>query len=121
MKRSLELARMNLRVGLLSLAAFLILVWVLFFPMRGVSFWSHKVHVTGYYERVDGLRKSAPVFFRGTEVGSVTSVRIDETRSEAPLEVKIDIEKRVVKIIPKTARMDIVALGLLGDVYIELN
>ncbi|HXC65131.1 MAG TPA: MlaD family protein [bacterium] len=121
MKRSLELARMNLRVGLLSLAAFLILVWVLFFPLRGVSFWSHKVHATGYYERVDGLRKSAPVFFRGTEVGSVDSVRIDENRTEAPLEVKIEVESRVVKIIPNNARMDIVALGLLGDVYVELT
>jgi phospholipid/cholesterol/gamma-HCH transport system substrate-binding protein len=121
MKRSLELARMNLRVGLLALAAFLILVWVLFFPLRGVSFWSQKVHATGYYERVDGLRKSAPVFFRGTEVGSVDSVRIDENRTEAPLEVKIEVEKRVVKLIPNNARMDIVALGLLGDVYVELT
>ncbi|HXB97729.1 MAG TPA: MlaD family protein, partial [bacterium] len=121
MKRSLELARMNLRVGLLALAAFLILVWVLFFPLRGVSFWSQKVHATGYYERVDGLRKSAPVFFRGTEVGSVDSVRIDENRTESPLEVKIEVEKRVVKLIPNNARMDIVALGLLGDVYVELT
>lgn len=121
MKRSLELARMNLRVGLLALTGFAILVWVLFFPVRGVSFWSQKVHAQGYYDRVDGLRKGAPVFFRGTEVGSVVDVDIDENRTESPLVVRIQVEKRVVKLIPKTARMDIVALGLLGDVYVELT
>jgi hypothetical protein len=121
MKRSLELAKMNVRVGLLSLLGFLILVWVLFFPVRGASFFTDKIHVTGYYDRVDSLRRNAPVFFRGTEVGSVVSVRIDEERTQSPLVVVVAIEKRITKLIPKTAEMDIVAQGLLGDVFIDIK
>jgi phospholipid/cholesterol/gamma-HCH transport system substrate-binding protein len=120
-KRSLELARMNVRVGLMSLAGFLVLVWVLFFPVRGVSSFSSKFRVTGYFERVDGLRRNAPVYFRGTEVGSVESVKIIPERPEAPLQVVVSVEKGVQPLLPKTVRMDIVALGLLGDVFIDLQ
>jgi|GEM_PF-2002520 phospholipid/cholesterol/gamma-HCH transport system substrate-binding protein len=121
MKRSLELAKMNTRVGLLSLGGFLILVWVLFFPVRGASFFSDKIKVTGYFDRVDSLRHSAPVYYRGTEVGSVVSVRIDENRTETPLVVVVEIERRITKIIPKGAEMDIVAQGLLGDVFVDIK
>lgn len=121
MKRSLELAKMNVRVGLLSLAGFLILVWVLFFPVRGASFFNSQIHVTGYFDRVDGLRRTSPVFFRGTEVGAVDSVEIDENRAQTPLVVVVSVEKRVTKLIPKDAEMDIVAQGLLGDVFIDIK
>ena len=121
MKRSLELAKMNVRVGLLSLAGFLILVWVLFFPVRGASFFNSQIHVTGYFDRVDGLRRTSPVFFRGTEVGAVDSVEIDENRAQTPLVVVVSVEKRVTKLIPKDAEMDIVAQGLLGDVFIDIR
>lgn len=121
MKRSLELAKMNARVGVMALAGFVILVWVLFFPVRGVSSFSHKIKVTGYYERVDSLRRNAPVYFRGTEVGSVDSVTIIPTRPEAPLQVVISIERDILPLLPKTTRMDIVAQGLLGDVFVDLK
>jgi len=121
MKRSLELAKMNLRVGILALAGFLILLWTLFFPVRGVSFFTSKITVKGYYEDVDGLKRNAPVYFRGTEVGTVKSVRIDETREKAPLEVVINFEERIQKLLPQGTVMHIVALGLLGDVFISLE
>jgi phospholipid/cholesterol/gamma-HCH transport system substrate-binding protein len=121
LKRSLELGKMNVRVGIMALAGFLILVWVLFFPVRGVSFFSRKITVTGYFERVDSLRRNAPVYFRGTEIGSVDSVSIIPDRPEAPLQVVISIEQKVQPLLPKTTRMDIVALGLLGDVFVELK
>jgi phospholipid/cholesterol/gamma-HCH transport system substrate-binding protein len=120
-KRSLELKKMNLRVGLMSLAGFAILVWVLFFPVRGVSFFTKKIDVIGYFPRVDGLRRNAPVYFRGTEVGSVESVTIDPDRPESPLRVVASVEDNVLPLLPKTTRMDIVALGLLGDVFIDLK
>jgi len=121
LKRSLELGKMNARVGIMALAGFAILVWVLFFPVRGVSFFSRKFRVSGYYARVDGLRRNAPVYFRGTEVGSVESVEIIPDRPDAPLQVDISIQQKIQPLLPKTTRMDIVALGLLGDVFIELK
>jgi hypothetical protein len=120
-KRSLELAKMNARVGVLALAGFVLLVWVLFFPVRGVSFLSHKIQVTGYYERVDGLRRNAPVYFRGTEIGSVDSVQIIPDMPQSPLKVVISFESDIVPLLPKDTRMDIVAMGLLGDVFVELK
>ncbi len=120
MKRSLELARMNLRVGVLSVAAFLLLVWVLFFPVRGVSPFGGRVRFVGYYGRVDGLRRSAPVFFRGTEVGAVEDVTIVPDRPDAPLKVVVSVRRDILPLLPKDLRMDIVAQGLLGDVFIDL-
>jgi phospholipid/cholesterol/gamma-HCH transport system substrate-binding protein len=120
MKRSLDYARMNVRVGIMSLVAFCILVWVLFFPVRGVSPFASKIQVVGYYQRVDGLRKNAPVFYRGIEVGSVESVEIDPDKNDTPLKVIVNVEKRVVHLLPKDSSMEIVARGLLGDVFIDL-
>lgn len=121
MKRSLELAKMNVRVGIMALAGFSILVWALFFPVRGANMFTDKITVTGYYERVDGLRRNAPVYYRGTEVGSVKSVRIVPERPGAPMEVVVSVEERIRPLLPKATRMDIVAMGLLGDVFVELK
>jgi phospholipid/cholesterol/gamma-HCH transport system substrate-binding protein len=120
-KRSLELSKMNVRVGVMAAIAFVILVWVLFFPVRGVSPFAKRIRVTGYFERVDGLRRSAPVYFRGTEVGTVASVTVEPEHPEAPLMVVIEVEKHILPLLPKDVRMDIVAEGLLGDVVIDLK
>lgn len=121
MKRSLELAKMNVRVGIMAVAGFAILVWALFFPVRGANLFTHKITLTGYYERIDGLRRNAPVYYRGTEVGSVKSVDIESDRPLAPMKVVIKVEQRIVPLLPKSTSMDIVAMGLLGDVFVELK
>jgi hypothetical protein len=120
-KRSLDIGSMNVRVGLMALGGFAILVWALFFPVRGVSFFTSKIEVTGYYERVDGLRRNAPVFYRGIEVGQVKSVEIEEGRSSAPMRVVVSVEHRVLHLLPKTTVMHIIAQGLLGDVFVDLE
>lgn len=120
MKRSLNTARMNVRVGIMSLIAFMILVWVLFFPVRGVSPFARKITVTGYYERINGLRRNAPVYYRGIEVGNVVSVDVVPEHSEAPLKVVVAVEKKIVPLLPKKTTMAIVAQGLLGDVFVEM-
>jgi phospholipid/cholesterol/gamma-HCH transport system substrate-binding protein len=120
MKRSLNTAKMNIRVGIMSIIAFAILVWVLFFPVRGVSSFSSKVLVTGYYTRVDGLRRNAPVYYEGIEVGSVKSVSVEASHPDAPLKVVVSVEERVVPLLPKSTTMEIVARGLLGDVFVDM-
>jgi phospholipid/cholesterol/gamma-HCH transport system substrate-binding protein len=121
LKRSLELAKMNARVGVMALVGFCILVWLLFFPVRGVSSFGSKARFTGYYERVDSLRRNAPVFFRGTEVGIVESVTILPERPAAPLQVVVSVRKDILVLLPVTTTMDIVAQGLLGDVFVDLK
>jgi uncharacterized protein YoxC len=112
---------MNVRVGIMAVAGFSLLVWALFFPVRGANMFTPKIMVVGYYERVDGLRRNAPVYYRGTEVGSVKSVTIEPDRPLAPMKVVVSVEKRIVPLLPKSTRMDIVALGLLGDVFVDLK
>jgi phospholipid/cholesterol/gamma-HCH transport system substrate-binding protein len=120
MKRSLNTARMNVRVGVMSFISFAILVWILFFPVRGVSPFSSRMKFIGYYERVDGLRRNAPVFYRGMEVGSVESVEVDTDHSDAPLKVVVGVERKVIPLLPKDTTMEIVAQGLLGDVFVDM-
>jgi hypothetical protein len=120
MKRSLNTARMNVRVGIMSVIAFAILVWVLFFPVRGVSPFARKITVTGYYERINGLRRNAPVYYRGIEVGNVVSVEVVADHVPDPLQVVVAVEKKIVPLLPKKTTMEIVAQGLLGDVFIDM-
>ena len=120
MKRSLNTARMNVRVGVMSLIAFMILVWVLFFPVRGVSPFASKIQVMGYYQRINGLRRNAPVYYRGIEVGNVVSVEVEPEHADAPLKVVVAVEKKIVPLLPKKTTMEIVAQGLLGDVFVDM-
>jgi hypothetical protein len=120
MKRSLDFARMNIRVGIMMVIAGILLVWVLFFPTRGVSLVSGKMELKGYYLTADGLKRNSPVFLLGMEVGTVKSVVFTEQGSSYPIEVIIAVEKKVQHLIRKNTVMTLAVKGLLGDVFVEL-
>ena len=64
------------------------------------------------------MRKGAPVWIFGTEVGSVKNINLDPLQGAI---VTISIDKSVQTFIKKDAQASILTMGLLGDKYIELS
>lgn len=68
-------------------------------------------------EDVEGLRRGAPVWFRGIEVGTVQDISLDYGESI----VTLSISNKIFQYIYNNAFAEILTLGLLGDKYIQLN
>ncbi len=116
MKKQLRLAK--LKVGLVITISLLILILAVFFSGKIDKIISPKVELKTYFRDVKGLRKGAPVWIFGTEVGSVKDIHLDPAVGAI---VKISINRDIQGFIRKDARASILTMGLLGDKYIELN
>lgn len=116
MKKQLRWSK--LKVGLVITLALLVLLVAIFFAGGIEKIFSPKMDLKVQFQDVKGLRKGAPVWIFGTEVGSVREIELDPNLGAV---VTIFIKKNVQEFIRKDARASIMTMGLLGDKYIELN
>jgi phospholipid/cholesterol/gamma-HCH transport system substrate-binding protein len=105
-------------VGLVISLATLILLVAIFFAGGIEKIFSPKMDLKIMFQDVRGLRKGAPVWIFGTEVGSVRKIDLDQTSGAV---VTISLKKSVQGFIKKDARASIMTMGLLGDKYVEIN
>ena len=112
---------MSLRVGVLVAISMTLIFLVLFFPIRGINPFSLKIHLLGHFDDVGGLKRNAPVYLSGMEVGSVESVDFAPSGSNRRLEVKVQVGRNVRHLLRNDTLMRIVSKGLLGDKFIELT
>lgn len=120
MKRSVNLAKLNSRVGAVTLICLGIIVYIVFNPIRGVNPFSSKIRVFGYYDDVQGLKRNAPVYVSGVEVGKVDSVDFLPAKSKANLKVVVLVETKVQHLLRADSQMKIISMGLLGDKFVQL-
>ena len=113
-----ELRWSKLKVGLVISLATLILLVAIFFAGGIEKIFSPKMDLKIMFQDVRGLRKGAPVWIFGTEVGSVRKIDLDQTSGAV---VTISLKKSVQGFIKKDARASIMTMGLLGDKYVEIN
>ena len=66
---------------------------------------------------VSGLRNGAPVWLLGVQIGSVKSIRL---RSEGPI-VFLSVNKSELQYIHQNAHAVIRTMGLLGEMYLEIE
>lgn len=116
MKKQLRWSK--LKVGLVITLALLVLLVAIFFAGGIEKIFSPKMYLKVQFQDVKGLRKGAPVWIFGTEVGSVREIELDPNLGAV---VTIFIKKNVQEFIRKDARASIMTMGLLGDKYIELS
>ncbi len=116
MKRQLVWSK--LKVGLLITLALVIIFLTVFFSGSLGRIFSHKVDIIAQFEDVKGLRKGAPVWLSGIDIGSVKSIRL---RKGYGPQVTLSIRKSALAFIKKGAHATILTLGLLGDKYVELS
>ena len=116
MKKQLRWSK--LKVGVVITLALLVLLVAIFFAGGIEKIFSPKIDLKVLFQDVRGLRKGAPVWIFGTEVGSVREIHLDRTLGAV---VTISLKKSVQEFIKKDARASILTMGLLGDKYIELS
>lgn len=116
MKKQLRWSK--LKVGLVVSLALLVLLVAVFFAGGIEKIFSPKIDLRIQFQDVRGLRKGAPVWIYGTEIGSVKEIQLDRIYGTI---VTISVKKNVQGFIRKDAQASIMTMGLLGDKYIELS
>jgi len=116
MKKQLRWSK--IKAGLVITLALLVLFVAVFFAgsIEGIFF--PRVELKVGFRDVKGLRKGAPVWIFGTEVGSAKNIHLDPVYGAV---VTISINRSVVKFLKKDSQASVLTMGLLGDKYIELS
>ena len=108
----------KLKVGLVVTLALLVLLFTVFLAGSIEDLFSPKITLHAQIEDVRGLRKGAPVWISGIEVGSVKQIRLS---GEYGTIVTLSVNKTTLKYIKKDSLASILTMGLLGDKYVELS
>ncbi len=108
----------KLKVGMVITLALLVLLTTVFFAGGIEKLFSPMIELKIQFQDVRGLRKGAPVWIFGTEVGSVREIHLDRALGAV---VTISLKKSVQGFLKKDAQASIMTMGLLGDKYIELS
>ena len=108
----------KLKVGLVVTLAFSILFITIFFAGSIEKIFSPKAELKAQIQNVKGLRRGAPVWVSGIEVGSVKSI---DLHPEYGTVVTLSVDKNALRFLKKDSEASVLTMGLLGDKYIELS
>jgi|Deesub1362A_J573_1020465.scaffolds.fasta_scaffold00289_38 phospholipid/cholesterol/gamma-HCH transport system substrate-binding protein len=108
----------GLKVGILITIALIVLVLAVLFAGSLEGLFTSRVEVYAVFDDVKGLRKGAPVWFAGIEVGSVKSLQF---MPQQRIRATISLDPDVLKYLKKDSRATILTFGLLGDKYMEID
>lgn len=111
----------ELKVGLLLLAAVVILGSAVFLIGRRDHVFSTKNRYTISFDQVGGLAEGATVQLSGVAVGQVESVDLPPTVTSKELTVTVSIERQYADRVRQDSVARIKTLGLLGDKYLEIT
>ncbi len=116
MKKQLMWAK--LKVGVVITLALLTLFVTVFFAGNIQDLFSPKIQIKAEIKDIRGLRKGAPVWISGIEVGSVKNIDLNPEHGTL---VAMLINKGAAKFIKKDSKASVLTMGLLGDKYIEIS
>lgn len=108
--------RREAKLAITGIAALIILIWGINF-LKAKSLFSKNNVFYGVYERVDGLKVSSSVVYRGYKVGQVSDIRFVGERSGQVL-VEFSVSKKLV--VPKNSLAVIQSEDLMGSKAIDL-
>ncbi len=111
----------EVKVGLLVVAAFVILGVAVFLVSERRNFFALKNRYYIQFETVLGLAPGSPAQLNGVTVGSVKRVVLPESVDEEMLTVWINVDRRYGDRVREDSTARIKTLGLLGDKFIEIS
>lgn len=114
MEAKFNYAVVGLFVIILSLAFFIIVIWL----SIGLSSKSYNSYLVLIHESVSGLSVKAPVKYNGVEVGYVQSISLNP-KNPSEVRLLLNIERDVLLSLGTYAKLD--TQGLTGIAYIELT
>lgn len=108
----------KLKVGSVITLALLTLFLAIFFAGNIEEIFLPKIELKAQFRDVKGLRKGAPVWIFGTEVGSVKNIQLSPVHGTL---VTLSVNKTAQAFIKKDSQASILTMGLLGDKFVELS
>ena len=108
----------KLKVGLVISSSLLLLVFGAFFAGGIEDLFSPKIALKAEMHDVKGLRKGAPVWVSGIEIGHVVDIQLHQTSGTL---VTLSVRKSAIEYINKDSVASVMTMGLLGDKYVELS
>ena len=107
-----------LKSGVVITLAVLVLVVTVFFAGGIEDIFQPRGNVVAVIKDVKGLRKGAPVWVSGVEIGFVRKIHLDP--AEGTL-VTLTINRKAFDSLKKDTTASVMTMGLLGDKYVELS
>ena len=111
----------EIRVGIVIIAALVIIVGFVFFIGGDQTTFGGKVKYQILFDSTAGLYEGDPVLLTGVEVGNVTSVNFPEDLELKKILVEIEVRKDVTKRIRKDTRARIGSASLVYGKVVELT
>lgn len=115
----------QLKVGLIVLAASVVLVTLLFLmtSSAGLGIFSHKLTITTYFENSAGLKPGAAVNLQGVTIGTVKTVTViaSPDRKLTPVRVVMKLNDKYADELKKDSKASLTTIGVLGDTVVDIN
>lgn len=108
----------KLKAGIVVTLALVLIFLTMLFAGSIENLFVPKIDVKAQIKDVKGLRKGAPVWVSGIEIGFVKDM---ELNPEYGTMVTMSIKKDAMKFVRKDSKANILTMGLLGDKYIEMS
>lgn len=117
-----EIQWSQLRVGLLVLAAMVVLIGLIFLMSGNTGgLFAHKLVLRSYFTNAAGLKMGAPVTLEGVTIGNVTRIRVVPAREPKPVEVSMRVGEEYMDGLHVTSIASIAQAGVLGDSYVDIT
>ena len=107
-----------LKAGSVITLALLTLFVVVMYAGTIEQVFTPSIELKAGFQDVRGLRKGAPVWLFGTEVGSVKDIQLGPVQGTM---VTLLVKKSVMAFLKRDSQAAILTMGLLGDKYVELT
>lgn len=111
----------EIKVGLLVLAALVVLAISIFLVGTKEHLFVAKNRYSIQFSTASGLNEGNPVQLNGVDVGTVERITLPEDVTQEKLTVWIRVESRYGDRIREDSRAKIKTLGLLGDKYVDIT
>jgi len=121
MRNSTNIRWAGLKVGLVVLAGLLILAMAIISFGKVGELFSPRVALEALFPDVKGLKKGAPVWLSGVEVGNVKDIILPMDGHGKMIRVILEVDADLRSLVRTDSTAMIRTLGLLGDKYVELN
>ena len=108
----------KLKVGVVISIALILLLLTVFFAGGIQDLFTSKVVIKAQIKDVKGLRRGAPVWVSGIEIGLVKGISLN---TQYGTMVTMSIKESALPYIRSDTYANVITQGLLGDKYIELN
>jgi phospholipid/cholesterol/gamma-HCH transport system substrate-binding protein len=117
-----EIQWSQLKVGVLVLAALVVLIGLIFL-MNGTSggLFGQKHVLRAYFANAAGLKDGAVVSLDGVTVGNVKTTRVVPDRNPYPVEVTMQVGEKYWQFIHADSTARIAPAGVLGDSFVDID